>query len=349
MYLDAILEVAIGLVFAWLVLSIGTMQVQEWISAFLSWRARFLEQALLNMLGSEDLVERFYAHPLIRSISPPGKKPGEVRRPSYIPAQRFAAALLEILLSAGQPSSGASGLPTLQDIREGLRNLRQAFPAVAAVLEQKFPNLEASLERGELNLTIWRAQLEEWFNDAMDRLSGAYKRHAQQWSLIIGLGLALLFNVDTVAIARQLWREPTLRQVIAQQAASQSAIDPSMGVEQVRQYVDMLSLPVGWSVRAPAGDEQCGWQWGQPVYPAVWVGGECRLLSTLPRMDDPWGWLSKIIGILLSGLAAMQGAPFWFDVLRRLVNLRSAGPLPSAPPKVETTEEKPPKSEEPVG
>ncbi|MBO9367388.1 MAG: hypothetical protein J7555_01405 [Chloroflexi bacterium] len=344
MYLDAILEVAIGLVFAWLVLSIGTMQVQEWISALLSLRARFLEQQLLNMLGSKDLVERFYTHPLIRSISPPGKKPGEVRRPSYIPAQRFAAALLKIL-SEGQPSSGASGL----DIREGLRNLRQTSPAVAAVLEQKLPNLEASLERGELNLTIWRAELEEWFNDAMDRLSGAYKRCAQLWSLFIGLGLALLFNVDTVAIARQLWREPTLRQVIAQQAASKSDTDPSTGVKQVRQYVDMLGLPVGWSVRAPAGDEQCGWQLGKPVYPAVWVGGECRLLSTLPRMDDLWGWLSKIIGILLSGLAATQGAPFWFDVLQRLVNLRSAGPVPSAPPKVETTEEKPPKSEEPVG
>jgi hypothetical protein len=344
MYLDAILEVAIGLVFAWMVLSIGTMQVQEWISALLSLRARFLEQQLLNMLGSKDLVERFYAHPLIRSISPPGKKPGEVRRPSYIPAQRFAAALLKIL-SEGQPSSGASGL----DIREGLRNLRQTSPAVAAVLEQKLPNLEASLERGELNLTIWRAQLEEWFNDAMDRLSGAYKRCAQRWSLIIGLVLALLFNVDTVAIARQLWREPTLRQVIAQQAASKSDTDPSTGVKQVRQYVDMLGLPVGWSVRAPAGDEQCGWQLGQPVYPAVWVGGECRLLSTLPRMDDPWGWLSKIIGILLSGLAATQGAPFWFDVLQRLVKLRSTGPVPSASPKVETTEEKPPKSEEPVG
>ncbi len=346
MYLDAILEVAIGLVFTWLVLSIGTMQVQEWISGFLSWRARFLEQALLNMLSSEDMVERFYAHPLIRSISPPGKKPGEVRRPSYIPAQRFAAALLEILLSTGQP---AGGLPTSNQMREGLRNLQQSSPTVAAVLWQQYPNLEASLERGELNLTIWRAQLEEWFNDAMDRLSGAYKRHAQQWSLIIGLGLALLFNVDTIAIARQLWREPTLRQTIVQQAAAQSTIDSSRGVEQVRQYMDMLSLPVGWSVRAPAENEQCGWQWGQPVYPAVWVGDECRLLSTLPRMDDPWGWLSKIIGIFLSGLATMQGAPFWFDVLQRLVNLRSTGPAPSVPPKVEAMEQKPPKSEEPVG
>ncbi len=349
MYLDALLEVVIGLVFTWLVISVGTMQVQEWISAFLSWRARFLEQSLRNMLGSEELVERFYAHPLIRSISPPGKKPGDVNRPSYIPAQRFAAALLDIFLSAGRPADRSTGFPTLQEIRAALQNLRQTSPTVAAVLDQNFPHLEAFLERGEVNLALWRAQLEGWFNDAMDRLSGAYKRHAQQWSLIIGLILALIFNIDTITVARQLWREPTLRQAIAEQAARQNRIDPSTGMKQLRQYTDMLSLPVGWSVRAPAENEQCGWQFGQSVYPAVWVGGECRILNTLPRMDDPWGWLVKIIGIFISGLAAMQGAPFWFDILRKLVNLRSAGPVSSSQTLVEGMEEKPKKPEEPVG
>ncbi len=349
MYLDALLEVIIGLVFTWLVLSVGTMQVQEWISALLSWRARFLEQSLRNMLDSEDMVEHFYAHPLIRSISPPGKRQGDVRRPSYIPAKRFAAALLDILFSAGEPVASSTGLPTLQEIRARLRNLRQTFPAVAAVLDQNFPHLEASLERGEINLALWRVQLEEWFNDAMDRLSGAYKRHAQKWSLIIGLVLALIFNIDTIAVARQLWREPTLRQAIAEQAARQDPIDPSTGIEQVRKYTDMLSLPGVWSVRAPAENERCGWEFGQSVYPAVWVGGECRILNTLPRMDDPWGWLMKIVGIFISGLAAMQGAPFWFDILLKLVNLRSAGPVSSSQTLVGGMEEKPKKPEEPVG
>lgn len=349
MYLDAILEVAIGLVFSWLVLSLATMQVQEWISTFLSWRAQFLQRAILNMLGDETLVERFYDHPLIRSISPPGKKPGEVRRPSYIPAQRFAAAALDIFFSAGQPSIRTTGGFSLQELREGIIQLRTAHPSLAVILDHFFPNLDARLERGEINLVQLRIQMENWFNDAMDRLSGAYKRHAQKWALVIGVLLALAFNVDSVNIARQLWREPTLRQVIVQQATAQPAPDPSTGLTQAHRYVEMLSIPVGWSVVAPLPDQQCGWMPGAAVYPAVWVGGECRVLSTLPRMDDAWGWLTKVFGLLISGLAAMQGAPFWFDMLRRLVDLRGSGPAPATPPVSFPEAEIPKKDSEPVG
>lgn len=349
MYLDAILEVAIGLVFSWLVLSLATMQVQEWISTFFSWRAYFLERAILNMLGDEALVERFYNHPLIRSISPPGKRPGDVRHPSYIPAQRFAAAILDVFFSAGQPSLRTAGSLSLQEMRQSLQELRQQYPSLATLLDHFFPNLDQRLEHGEMNLAQLRGQLERWFDDAMERLSGAYKRHAQQWALIIGMILAVLFNVDTVNIARQLWREPTLRQVIVQQAAAQSDLDPSTGLNQARGYVETLSIPVGWSVAAPLPNQQCGWQPGQAVYPAVWVGHECRILSTLPRMDDVWGWSVKLIGILISGLAAMQGAPFWFDVLRRLVNLRGSGPIPASSPSLLPAETEEPKDSKATG
>lgn len=349
MYLDAILEVAIGLVFSWLVLSLATMQVQEWISTFLSWRAQFLQRAILNMLGDEMLVERFYNHPLIRSISPPGKKFGEVRRPSYIPAQRFAVAMLDIFFSAGQPSVRSTGGLSLQELRQGIIQLRKEYPSLALILDHFFPNLDARLERGEMNLAQIRLQIENWFNDAMDRLSGAYKRHAQKWALVIGILLALAFNVDSVNVARQLWREPTLRQVIVQQATAQPAPDPSTGLTQAHRYVEMLSIPVGWSVTIPLPDQQCGWTPGEAMYPAVWVGGQCRVLATLPRMDDAWGWLTKIFGLLISGLAAMQGAPFWFDMLRRLVNLRGNGPVPASPSVTlpEAGAEK--KDSEPVG
>lgn len=349
MYLDAILEVAIGLVFAWLVLSLATMQVQEWVSALLAWRAEFLQKAILNMLGDERLVERFYAHPLIRSISPPGKRPGEVARPSYVPVQRFAAALLDIFFSAGKESS--EGGLSVQMLVQGMQTVRSEYPLLGAVLDTLFPNLEARLMRGELTLAQLRNGLETWFNDAMERLSGAYKRHAQKWAFVFGLVLALLFNVDSAQIARQLWREPTLRQAIVQQASVQLTADPAANLSQAQEYVERLSLPVGWSVAMPLPDQACGWTVGEAVYPAIWVGGECRILSALPRMDDPWGWLVKLLGVLLSGAAAAQGAPFWFDLLRRLINLRSTGPAPapiaSQPPEAEGAEV-PPKAE-PVG
>ena len=59
MYLDAMIEVAIGLIFSWLVLSIATMQLQEWISSLLGWRAQILEDSLKRMLQSDQLVNDF--------------------------------------------------------------------------------------------------------------------------------------------------------------------------------------------------------------------------------------------------------------------------------------------------
>jgi len=42
-------------------------------------------------------------------------------------------------------------------------------------------------------------------------------------------------------------------------------------------------------------------------------------------------WLLTILGLLVSTLAVSMGAPFWFDVLKRFVNLRSAGEPPTPP------------------
>ena len=133
-------------------------------------------------------------------------------------------------------------------------------------------------------------ELAAWFDDVMDRSSGEYKRRATKRAFLIGTILAFAFNVDSIEIAKTLWREPTLRQVIVAQA-NNSEVQASL--EQVRQ----LDIPVGWSTNYPT---------------------------------DGWGWLIKVFGLLISGFAAAQGAPFWFDILKKLINLRSSGPTPKS-------------------
>jgi hypothetical protein len=39
-------------------------------------------------------------------------------------------------------------------------------------------------------------------------------------------------------------------------------------------------------------------------------------------------WNLKVMGILLSGFAAAQGSPFWFDILKKIVNIRGSGKSP---------------------
>ncbi|HZJ24176.1 MAG TPA: hypothetical protein VFD54_12750, partial [Anaerolineales bacterium] len=88
MQLDALLEVAVGLVFTWLVLSVATVQAQDSIGRLLNWRANFLEQSighisigrLLNwranfleqsighMLKNPHLVTELYNEPLIEAL-----------------------------------------------------------------------------------------------------------------------------------------------------------------------------------------------------------------------------------------------------------------------------------------
>ena len=49
-----IIEVAIGIIFVWIVLSLTTIQVQEWINTFLDKRARDMEEAIEEMLANEN-------------------------------------------------------------------------------------------------------------------------------------------------------------------------------------------------------------------------------------------------------------------------------------------------------
>lgn len=116
MYLQKLLEVAIGLVFVFLLLSLVCMHVQKWLASYFRWRAANLEDGLREMLANEALtadwlrtlrkmpilkqllksrgvlgwVDTLYAHSLIKSLAQPGTEP------SYIPARNFAQVLFDM-------------------------------------------------------------------------------------------------------------------------------------------------------------------------------------------------------------------------------------------------------------
>ena len=328
--LDAMLEVATGLVFAWLILSMANMQIQEWVGSILSWRARFLENAIINMLRNKDLAEKFYNHPLIQSLRQPGKK--GYRLPSYIPPQKFAEAALDVFLGideAGKEAGAADALSP-DELLSRLQAIKEENPDLARTLNHIFPAIDAKTASVAETLAAARRNAETWFNDSMDRLSGWYKRHAHMWAFILGIALAFVLNVDSVQIAQELWREPTLRQTLVAQA--QNAQTENISIPELKSEYESLSIPIGWGTVPAASADSCGWIPGQAVHPAVWSGGECRILVNLPMMNDGWGWLVKIIGLLISGAAAAQGSPFWFDILKKLINVRASGPAPAPAP-----------------
>ena len=70
----------------------------------------------------------------------------------------------------------------------------------------------------------------------------------------------------------------------------------------------------------PAGEDQLF---------GFWFNQHCYPIINAPLFTDVAGWLSKLLGILITAIASSQGAPFWFDVLKKVINVRLTGLNPS--------------------
>ena len=363
MFGSSILDLAIGLIFVFLVVSLIVTAVSELIASWLKWRATNLEEGIRNLLqpslrgdsspqnfllravnwirnpipdlakppagedagspalpksGSqavageaEDIVLKIYGHPLVNSLSRPGG------RPSYIPSRTFALSLLDEVGILGKE------IKTPQE----LKDLINAVPN---------ENLKKSLlvlsEEAEHDLEKLKVNVEVWFNNAMDRVSGWYKRKTQVIHVILGIVFAFALNVDTFLIVKTIANDSALRDSLVAQAQelakkSEPTVDSKKEIQERIKQLGGLGLPIGWTDQPVEGLRE---------WPGWWPGSKTKSKAD---SDISWGalWLQTLkfhlVGWLLTGFAASLGAPFWFDTLNKFMNLRSVGKSPEEKPK----------------
>lgn len=263
------LEVAVGLTFCYASIALIAGAAFEAGASLLKLRAGCLldgVKALLGDPGFVGLARALYDHALVNprgAAAGPGRAPAVL--PSYIEPRHFALALIDSL------QGGPGPLEDLQKQVDGMADPR---------LQQL---LRGMVARSEGRIENVRAELAAWFDAAMDRVSGSYKRTAQLWTSLAALAVAALFNVDSLHLFRVLWDHPALMA----QLAVPSGTDVAQAVQALQ------ALPVGWD----------------PV-PA-----------SIPLAVAGW---------LVTASTALFGAPFWFDLLQRFVNLRGTGRKPVA-------------------
>lgn len=296
-----ILEVAIGIVFVYLLVSVICSAVREGLETFLKKRAVYLERGIRELLHDKDangLAKAVYEHPLIYSLFPgdyvakAGKKLQSIFAfgtdlPSYVPSKNFAVALMDIA-ARGSANDAVSGAPvTVDSIRANVRKI--ANPAVQRVIL-------SAIDVAQGDITKVQAEIEAWYDSAMDRVSGWYKRSTQYILFVLGLVVAVSLNVDTVNLARYLYRNDGARAlVVAQaQAATTSTAAAQQHADAAKATLDKLNLPIGWD------------------------DGE-----TYPLDSTTWGAVAPILGWLMTAFAATLGAPFWFDILNKIMVIRS--------------------------
>lgn len=310
--LDAILEITIGLVLTWLIISVATVEVQDIVNKLLNRRAKFLEQSILDMFrGEQDFVDQFYAHPIIKALY---KKNifGNPIKPDYIPNDAFSQVALEMLIHLGtdEDKTGevAASLEKIANNEELSYFINRLTPGYS--IQEAAQKVQGAREKA----IQFKTNAENWFDSSMTKASFWYKDKAKAFAFMIGIILAASFNIDSIQITEQLWREPTLRQSLVAQAQVADETTGPQSVAELEAYYEDLNMPVGW---------------GNEGLPVNWQG-----------------WLSKVLGIAITGLAAMQGAPFWFDMLKKLLNFKgdsSSSNASSTPPPP------PPQELEPVG
>jgi hypothetical protein len=402
MFGSMVLEVAIGIVFVYLLLSLVVTAITELISGWRKWRAQNLWAGVRNLLDSgeaEEWVTKLYDHPLIQSLSP-STKSGK-KGPSYIPSRTFAVALLETLKDdepAGRLAvqgirrvlATTPDTASLADLQAGLRDAVKDLPDTGAIGALKIelltlvgripatvsladakgavnnwlgrlpdrwlPMLIENMPDGKLKRTLsaladeshlgaehLKENIEIWFNNSMERVSGWYKRKTQFVQILLAIGVTLVINVDSVLVVNALSQNQALRESVvaeadayARQQAAQApgqpqvpatpATTPSV-LERLRTQISQLDLPIGWLLPGqrgfdPANRDYRGWP-GWRRY-GTWT---------------QWGtlWVQTIrfhlLGWLLTAFAISLGAPFWFDILNKIINIRSSGKAPEEKPK----------------
>ena len=217
------------------------------------------------------------------------------------------------------------------------------------------------LEEAGSDLALARQSIERWFDDTMQRVEGWYKRQTQTIVLVVALLVVTVLNTDSLMLANTLSRDATLRasvaqaaaQFVAEQQASQSADanataqpeqhqsdpeaqpdqnqpdpaaqpDPVEEIKRLRQELLDASMPVGWL--AAKTIKECQDPRFLPFY------GACAAAP----VSIEW-WTAKLVGLLMTVVLVSLGAPFWFDLLNKLVNLRATG----TPPKTKEETPKP--------
>ena len=215
----------------------------------------------------------------------------ERRSPSYLSAKAFADAAVEM---AVEVSSATADIDlTLLPGKLGVR-----LNALA-------------LEVGDDAIKV-KAGLEQWFDDTMERLEGAYKRWVTAILFILGLTIAVAANASTFHVAERLWQDPITREVVV--AAADNLVDGPTPLEagdlpSLASTTDQLvevGLPVGW-------DEAAEEAWSA---------------ANLKTADGLVEAVTYLAGWTLTALLVTLGAPFWFDLLTRVSSLRSSGAKP---------------------
>ncbi len=287
----AILSIIIGIVFVLLLFSMLTSAVVEVYHAANSSRGKNLRETLEIMLG-KDVSDKFYEHSYFRQLSSASKPRSSLKLPIWVEKGTFSSILADVLT----PRNSNLSIPERINLVEN-GDLRKV--------------LDFLWRQSSGDVATFQKKVEAWFDDVMARAKDWFGDSTKWRLFFFGTLLAAVLNADTIQIYQSLSANAALRDEIVNAAEKFSNSADTARIRAINApprdsatananyqaikatYIETIQSPLGLG-------------WGQSK-PANW-----------------WEWLSKIAGWLLTGVAVTMGAPFWFEMLRKLLALKGS-------------------------
>ncbi len=337
---SAIIEVGLGLVMVYFVLSVIVTQVNNLIVNFLNLRAENLRAWFHKAITDEGVRNEILTHPMINMVEaqmtprqpnwlkrlfnrlgrwavgrlvPGADQYRSTTKVSYIAPNVFADVLLGVFVHDDTTLTAQSDTEKVYSLIISMKNRVEDTP-----LEQTLETIIATAE----SFQDAQVKVAAWFDNSMNHLSALFKRRVQVISFVAGLLVAIILNVDSLHLARTLWNDPALRQAVifaaesASQATVQEAGTTQQDLEQLRQTLQTfldLRLPIGWEINTT---------------PDALALISPRNAANFSPVLNPADWLGflvlKVLGWVLTTFAIMQGSDFWFNLLGRIASARTA-------------------------
>lgn len=297
-------------------------------------------------------------HPLFRRKSEDSLL---YKKPAYLTASAFSDILLDVL---GNNKNDHNGRPMLMnDIKTFVNSQLENNPDLKNILNLYIQQANGDLQKFQL-------LIENWYDDTMNRVSGWYKRQSTKILFVIGFVLALGLNVSTIDIVHRLSVDKDLRETMAQSAAAyvkkQNSVGHTVGVpkgsldstkdsqDTVKQQIKQIQSLYDSTIAPLNSLMGLGWDSSKVDTTIKYA------ILNLPYYFTPKPWEKyyfkvrfifhetakkprSLFGFLITAFAITMGAPFWFDLLNRFVNVRAGGNKPpegsaSQPATVSITE-----------
>ncbi len=320
MFDSAVVDVAFGLILFFLILSLVCSAVQEWIASAVGLRSRNLRKGIENLIGA-DIAKSLYDHGQFKSLyKQPGilgslKKVGNGGGvgPSYLEPKRFANILIDVIDRSGtQPGAkrNDSVAKTFEEIEKSLKDIKQKDVREA---------LLSLLAGSEREVEAFRNEVADWFDSAMDRVSGWYARTVKVWLFVIAAAVVVALNANAIEVGTKLWSDQALRSALAGIAEQAAQMEEPPTYTEIKD--DLQKFPIGW--KCGDGETANGAKDGN------FFSGLCA--------GDKFGHIQSYIGWLITIIACSFGAPFWFGLLNKVAALRGSGKAPVKPGKSKAT------------